>query len=73
METGRHPFFNTTKPYTELNYTLGSRVEQMIEVMHTQNIRPQWNASMQYRLINSPGFFKNQKTNHNNYLFTSWY
>ncbi|HZF63330.1 MAG TPA: putative porin, partial [Chitinophagaceae bacterium] len=28
---------------------------------------------LQYRLINSPGFFKNQKTNHNNYLFTSWY
>ena len=43
------------------------------EVIHTQNIKPNWNALFQYRLINSPGFFKNQKTNHNNYLFTSWY
>jgi hypothetical protein len=66
-------FFNTTRPYTELNYLLGLRVEQIIEILHTQNIRPNWNASFQYRLINSPGFFKNQKTNHNNYLFTSWY
>lgn len=66
-------FFNTTRPYSELNYLLGSRVEQIIEVMHTRNISPYWNTSFQYRMINSPGFFKNQKTNHNNYLLTSWY
>jgi hypothetical protein len=66
-------FFSTTRPYTELNYLLGSRVEQIIEVLHTQNIKPNWNGLFQYRLINSPGFFKNQKTNHNNYLLTSWF
>lgn len=66
-------FFNTTRPYSELNYVLGSRVEQIIEVLHTQNIKPNWNASFQYRMINSPGFFKNEKTNHDNYLLTSWY
>ena len=65
--------FNTTRPYSELNYLLGSRSEQMIEVLHTQNIMPGWNFLFQYRLINAPGFFKNQKTNHNNYLITSWY
>lgn len=64
-------FFNTTRPYSELNYLLGSRVEQVIDLLHTQNIKPNWNFSFQYRLINSPGFFKNQKTNHNNYLLTS--
>ena len=66
-------FFNTTRPYSEINYMLGSRVEQMIELMHTQNIKPNWNFALQYRLINSPGFFKNQKTNHNTYLFNSWF
>ncbi|HEX5653060.1 MAG TPA: putative porin, partial [Chitinophagaceae bacterium] len=66
-------FFTTTRPYSELNYLLGSRSEQLIEVMHTQNIRPTWNFLFQYRLINSPGFFKNQKTNHNNYTISSWY
>lgn len=64
-------FFNTTRPYSELVYQLGSRVEQVIELLHTQNVKPNWNFLFQYRLINSPGFFKNQKTNHNNYLFTS--
>ena len=66
-------FFNTTKPYTELAYLLGGKTEQVIEITHTQNIRPNWNILFQYRLINSPGFFKNQKTNHNDYTFTSWY
>ena len=66
-------FFNTTRPYTELAYLLGGKTEQIIEITHTQNIKPNWNALFQYRLINSPGFFKNQITNHNNYLFTSWY
>jgi hypothetical protein len=70
---GKVRFFTTTRPYTELNYLLGARVEQIIEVMHTQNIKPNWNGLFQYRLINSPGFFKNQKTNHNNYLVTSWF
>jgi hypothetical protein len=52
---------------------LASRSEQVIELIHTQNIKPNFNFSFQYRLINAPGFFKNQKTNHNNYLFTSRY
>ncbi len=66
-------FFHTTRPYSELNYMLGGRAEQIIEVMHTQNISADWNFAFQYRFINSPGFFKNQKTNHNNYLFTTKY
>jgi len=66
-------FFTATRPYTELAYVLGSKLQQLIEVMHTQNLRPYWNIHFQYRLINSPGFLKNQNTDHNNYLFTSWY
>jgi hypothetical protein len=67
------PFYNTTKPYTELSYALASKAEQIIEILHTQNLKPYWNASLHYRLISAPGIFRNQKTNHNNYLFTSWY
>lgn len=66
-------FFNTTRPYSELNYLLGSKSEQFIRLMHTQNIRPNWNASIEYRLINSPGVFQSQNTNHNNYRIASWY
>ena len=66
-------FFTTTRPYSLLSYLLGSKQEQMITVHHTQNIKPNWNFSVQYRLINAPGFFSKQNANHNNYQVTSWY
>jgi hypothetical protein len=66
-------FYNTTRPFTQLSYILGSRQEQNIGVFHTQNIRYNWNFSFEYKLLNSPGIFKNQKTNHNSYLFNTWY
>ncbi len=66
-------FYTATRPYTELGYMLGSQTQQLIEILHTQNFKPHWNAAFQYRLINAPGFFKNQSTNHNNYLISSWY
>lgn len=66
-------FFNTTRPYTELSYFLASGKEQVVKVLHTQNIKPNWNAGIEYRLISSPGTFQTQNTNHNNYRFFSSY
>jgi hypothetical protein len=66
-------FYTTTKPYTELGYLIGSHAEQMINLVHTQNIKPNWNALFEYRLINAPGNFNNQNTNHNTYRFSTWY
>ncbi len=66
-------FYNTTKPYSELGYLLGSHSEQMIDLVHTQNITRNWNAFFEYRLVSSPGTFGNQNTTHNNYRFSSWY
>ena len=66
-------FFHTTKPYTEMGYMLASRAEQYIDIFHTQNIRPNWNFAFEYRLINAPGAFQNQNSNHNDYRLNSWY
>ncbi len=45
----------------------------MIKVLHTQNIKPNWNFGFDYRLTSAPGFFKTQNTNHNNYRLFSNY
>lgn len=66
-------FYNTPKPYTELGYMLATGTEQMIEVLHTQNIRPSWNVSFQYRLLTAPGIFRNQRNNHSNIQIGSWF
>ncbi len=66
-------FFNTTRPYTELGYLLGSKNEQMVHVLHTQNINPNWNFAFKYRLLTSPGYFKDQNTAQNNFSISSFY
>jgi len=66
-------FFQTTRPYTELSYFLASGKEQVVKVLQTQNIKPNWNVGIDYRLISSPGFFQTQNTNHNNYRLFSHY
>ena len=65
------PLYSTTRPFTQLNYILGSKTEQNIQVLHTQNIRPDWNFTFKYNMINVPGVFKNQKNSHSNFVFTN--
>ncbi|HEX8460976.1 MAG TPA: putative porin, partial [Segetibacter sp.] len=66
-------FYQTTRPYSQLGYMLGSKGEQMINLVHTQNIKPNFNMAFQYRLINSPGNLQNQNTSHNSYRINGNY
>lgn len=66
-------FFKTTRPFTQLSYLLASGKEQVVKIIQTQNIRPNWNAGIEYNLISAPGTFQTQNTNHNTYRFFSNY
>lgn len=66
-------FFQTTRPYTELGYLLGSKGEQIINVVTTQNRKSNFNITFEYRLVNVPGTFKNQNAAHNNIRLNTWY
>lgn len=65
--------YKTSKPFSQLSYQLASGKEQMIKVLHTQNPRPNFNFGFDYRLVNAPGFFITQNTNHNSYRIFSNY
>ncbi len=66
-------FYKTTRPYSQITYLLASGKEQFINILHTQNIKPNWNVGFEYRLISAPGFFQTQNAGHNNYrLFSSY-
>jgi len=67
------PLFNTTRPYTDLYYKLGSKQQQEIEILHTQNITPVWNIAADYRKSGSPGFYRQQKSNHDQAWLSSNY
>jgi hypothetical protein len=66
-------FYNTTRPYSNIYYRMGSKLEQMIDILHTQNIQPNWNFALNYRKIGSPGNYVNQGVNHDNASFTTNY
>lgn len=66
-------FYNSTRPYSQLAYILGPKGEQNINVLHTQNYRRNLSFTFRFNLINAPGIFKNQKTNHSNLHFNTWY
>ncbi|MBS1615401.1 MAG: hypothetical protein JST06_04700, partial [Bacteroidetes bacterium] len=57
-------YYNTTRPYTSFGYELGSKLEQTLRLLHTQNITPRWNIALQYRKVNSAGYFRLQRSNH---------
>jgi len=67
------PYFNTTRPYSQFIYSLGSKQEQVASLLHTQNITPNWNFALLFRNINSPGFFQNQFANYNGGFLSSNY
>ncbi|MCX6257580.1 MAG: hypothetical protein NTW49_06770 [Bacteroidia bacterium] len=61
-------WYNTRKPYTTVFYENGgikSEKEQMIEVLHTQNINKYFNAGLRYRFIHSIGEYSRQETKDN--------
>jgi len=66
-------FYNTKRPYSVFTYHLGSKLEQIASIMHTQNIKPNWNVAAGYRKINSPGYYKVERNNHDNAYLTTNY
>lgn len=66
-------FYKTTRPFTQLEYLIGSKQEQMIDVFHTQNPRDNFNFGFHFRKINAPGFFQNQNTDDNSYSVFAHY
>jgi hypothetical protein len=66
-------FYQTTRPYSELVYALGSRAEQLVNFTHTQNKKTNFNFAFDYRFINAPGAYKNQNNAHNNLRFNATY
>lgn len=69
-------FFNTTTPYTSIYYETGGskgQSENLLKVLQTQNINPNWNVGISYNLISSDGQYQNQKTKLYDFSFFSTY
>lgn len=72
-QTENLKFYNTNRPYSVFQYHLGSKLEQVASILHTQNIQPNWNVMVEYKKINTPGFYKSQRNNHDQAVLTTNY
>ena len=66
-------FYSTSRPYSVFSYQLGSKLEQYASILHSQNVRPNWNVTFDYGKLNSPGFYKIQRNNHDRASLSSNY
>lgn len=65
--------YQTTRPFTQINYVIGSKAEQTAHITFTQNRKDNVNYGFEYRFINGPGNMRSQKTGHNNFRFHLYY
>jgi hypothetical protein len=64
-------YFNSLLPYTELFYVMGRNREHYFKVTHSQNIRTNLSVGAKFRIINSPGFYTNHKSNNSSVVFNT--
>ena len=66
-------FYNTTRPYSDLYYRIGTKQEQIVQIIHSRNVNARLNFTLMYRKSGSPGSYKIQRTNNDNLELSSNY
>ncbi|MFH1004896.1 MAG: putative porin [Bacteroidota bacterium] len=66
-------YYDTRIPYTELFVLFGSKKEQFFRLLHTQNIRKNWNVAVSMLRLRSEGFYQRQNCTDNNLSISTNY
>jgi hypothetical protein len=68
-------YYRARVPVTTLYLvtSFGNLSEQVFRIMHTQNIRPNWNVGVNYNRIGSLGTYARQHADHLGAAIFSWY
>ncbi len=67
------PLFTDSVPFSIASYSNGYKREQYFDFIHSQPIARQWRLTLDYRLYNSPGAYKNQKLQQSHFFATTEY
>ena len=66
-------YYKLSKPYTEIFYEMGAKKEQQLQVIFSRDIYNGLNIGLDFTFENSPGIYKNTKTNNMNGYFNVQY
>lgn len=66
-------FYNTNQPYTLLQYFIGQKHEQYVDVLHARNFGDNLNFSFHFLRIRSEGFYLRQNTSNTSVRSNIWF
>ncbi|WP_295653593.1 putative porin [uncultured Mucilaginibacter sp.] len=68
-------YYRARVPITSLYLvtSIGNLSEQVFKIMHTQNIKPNWNIGLNFNRIGSNGVYARQHADHLGAAFFTWY
>ena len=66
-------YYKVLKTFTELEYVQGAKKEIFFHAKFSRNIYRSFNLGFDFRVMDSPGLYTNQKTNHINLFVTGQY
>lgn len=73
LTAGKVRYFNTQNPYSNLFYSQGAENTQRVEVLHTQNLVPNWNGAVHLNRQAAGGWYGQQGTSMSNFGVNTWY
>jgi hypothetical protein len=66
-------YYRARTPFTSLYMVTGGLIEQVFKVIHTQNIKPNWNVGLNFNRIGSFGLYNQQHADDLGAAFFTWY
>lgn len=66
-------YYETKQAFSEIEYVNGAKKENFFHILHSQNIRKNFNISLQFDVINSLGSYVRSLSNHRYFLVSSNY
>ncbi|WP_285009341.1 putative porin [Pedobacter faecalis] len=66
-------YYQARTPFTSLYYVSAGEVEQVFRIIHSQNIKPNWNIGANFNRIGANGFYRHQRGDDLNGALFTWY
>jgi hypothetical protein len=66
-------YYDTKRPYTDIQWINGLKKEQYVRVIHTQNLSPRWNVSIDFTRYRNKGYFLRSLANNAHFAATTKY
>ncbi|HKG05221.1 MAG TPA: putative porin, partial [Pedobacter sp.] len=66
-------YYQARTPFTSLYYVSAGEVEQVFKVIHSQNIKPNWNIGANFNRIGANGFYRRQRGDDLNGAIFTWF